>query len=274
MALAREIMLQTRIYPRLQADTARQIDVEVLALTLIKISQMAIDLPHIEELSINPLWAGPEGIIALDAKVTLAESQVVNKPHLAIRPYPNELEETVRLANGRQLLLRPILPEDEIPMRNSATEMPPEHLRMRFFRPVREISHAMAVPLTQIDYDREMAFVLCDPGIPGQARLWGGVRAMADPAGDHAEYSVMIHPDMSGLGVGRMLMNKIIDYARRQGIRELWGEVLRENRPMLKLNRELGFTVKPLREDPGVMHVSLDLAAQQENTGAPNPAAG
>ena len=84
---------------------------------------------------------------------------------------------------------------------------------------------------------------------------------MADPDGERAEYSIIIHPDMAGLGVGAMLMNKIIHYARNRGIRELGGEVLRENRPMLRLNRKLGFKVRPIAEDPSIMHVSLDLTA-------------
>ncbi len=264
MNLAREIMLQTRIFPRLQAATARKADTDALALTLIKLSQMVIDLPEIVELDINPLWARPGGVLALDAKVTISVADSNRHHRLAIRPYPKDLEETVIGPEGREMLLRPILPEDETVLREEARKAPPEYMRMRFFQPLKELSHAMAAQLTQIDYDREMALVLTDRGRPGTGRFWGGVRAMADPDGERAEYSIIIHPDMAGLGVGAMLMNKIIHYARNRGIRELWGEVLRENRPMLRLNRKLGFKVRPIAEDPSIMHVSLDLTAHAD----------
>jgi acetyltransferase len=130
---------------------------------------------------------------------------------------------------------------------------------MRFFQPIRELSHTLAARLTQIDYNREMALLVTSPDLPGKAEIYGVVRITADPDNEKAEYAILVDHNMVGLGLGPMLMRRIIDYARNSGIRELHGEVLRENERMLRINEVLGFTIAPQREDPGVMHVSLAL---------------
>ncbi len=260
MALAREMMSHTRIAAVIARSRARGADPDALALTLIKLSQMAIDLGELDELDINPLWLDQRGVLALDARIGVAPFTGVRpRDRLAIRPYPQELEQTIPLPDGRVLALRPIVPEDEPPLQGLVRRTPPEALRLRFFQPIRELSHAMAARLTQIDYYREMALVITGPGVPGAAEIYGVVRITAEPDLDKAEYAILVDSNMTGLGLGPMLMRKIIDYARGRGIREIYGEVLWENEPMLKLNRALGFTVEPSADDPGVMHVSLML---------------
>jgi acetyltransferase len=259
MNLAHELMSRTRIYRALGESGTRSADLDALALTLIKISQMVIELPELSELHLNPLWASSNRVLALDAKVRAVEASKSTSRRLAIRPYPKELEEAVVLADGRQLLLRPISPEDEVELRAMSRRMPPNFMRMRFFQPLKELTHEMAAPLTQIDYDREMALVLADPGKPGAARLWGVVRMMADPDNERAEYAIIISPELAGQGIGNAMMTHIIEYARKRGVSELWGEVLRENDSMLRLNRKLGFQVRAVPDDPGVLHVTLAL---------------
>ncbi len=131
---------------------------------------------------------------------------------------------------------------------------------MRFFQPLHELSHEMAARLTQLDYEREMAFIVTQPhSIPGKGQIWGVVRCNADPDMEKAEYSILVERAMTGLGLGPMLMRYIIDYARGRGIKELYGEVLRENDSMLRLNRALNFKISATPDDPGVLHVSLPL---------------
>jgi acetyltransferase len=262
MNLARELMSRTRIYQRLAATHFRHADLDHLALTLIQVAQIAVDLPEIAELRINPLWALSDHVVALDARVRIRPVTHAPGRNLAVRPYPKELEELLTLADGRDLLLRPILPEDEPALRAGVRRNPPEFLRMRFFQPIKELTHAMATPLTQIDYHREMALVLADPDKPpGEANVWAVVRITADPDNEKAEYAIIVDHSLTGLGLGPMLMRRIIDYAKDRGIKEIWGEVLRENQSMLKLNRALGFSVKAMPEDPGIMHVSLKLVS-------------
>ncbi len=259
MHLAQELMSRARIYAMIRDSRGRRADLDAIALTLLKLSQMIIDLPEIVELTINPLWANEEGVLVLNAVVNIAAASSSGFERLAIHPYPKEREETFTLPDGRTFCLRPILPEDEPPLRELVRRMPAEDRRLRFFQPIKELSHDMAARLTQLDYDREMALVVTNPGLPGKAEIWGVVRMTADPDMERAEYAIAVDRSMTGMGLGPMLMRRIINYAKSRGIRELYGTVLSENEPMLKLNRVLGFTVRRDPEDPGLMHVSLTL---------------
>ncbi len=255
--LAREIMAQTRIYRRLHYSLLRRADLNALALTLVKISQMVIDLSELESLEINPLWANAQGVVALDARARLTGTG--QSRSLAIRPYPKELEETIILPNQRELLLRPVLPEDEPALHALVGRASPEDLRRRFFQPIRELSHDVAASLTQIDYHREMALVAVGSGVPGKAKVYGIINLSTDPNNERAEYSILIDRALMGLGLGNRLMRRIIHYARARGIQEIYGEVLAENQPMLQMNRALGFAVHNDAEDTGLKHVILQL---------------
>ena len=257
MHLAREIMAQTRLYQRLRYSLLRRADLNAVALTLVKVSQMVIDLGELVELDINPLRLNAKGVVALDARVQLAPKAPAHR--LAIRPYPKELEETLSPNDEKELLLRPVLPEDEPSLQALVSRASPEDLRLRFFQPIRELSHQMAAALTQIDYHREMALVAVGPGLPGKAEIYGIVNLSADPNGERAEYSIIVDRAMMRLGLGNLLMRRIIDYARRRGIGEIYGEVLQENKPMLQLDRTLGFAIHTDHDDPSVKHVILKL---------------
>ena len=261
MHLAREIMAQTRIYKRLRYSLLRRADLKALALTLVKVSQMIVDLGEVTELHINPLWVNAQGVVALDARVHLTPAAKALAPgqRLAIRPYPNELEETITLPNDRTLSLRPVLPEDEPALHALVSRASPEDLRRRFFQPIRELSHEMAAGLTQIDYDREIALVAVGPGLPGKAEIYGIVNLSADPNNDRAEYSILVDRALIGMRLGNLLMRRIIDYARTRGIGEIYGEVLKENTPMLQLNQALGFAIHSDEDDPSLKHVTLKL---------------
>jgi acetyltransferase len=259
MNLAWEIMSQTRIYRLLRYSLLRRANLNALALTLIKISQIVIDLGEIVEIDINPLRVNAQGVLALDARVRVAAFAGKSSQRLAISPYPKELEEHCSLSNGHALLLRPILPEDEPALQALVQRASPEDLRLRFLQPIRELSHDMAARMTQIDYNREMALVAVGSGLPGKAEVYGVVNISADPDNDKAEYSIIVERALMRLGLGTLMMRRIIDYARRSGIREIYGAVLQENEAMLQLNRALGFTVKIMPDDPGLRQVTLRL---------------
>lgn len=259
MHLAQEMMSRTHIFSLLSGSPGRPANLDALALTLIKVSQMVIDLGELVEMDINPLWVNAHGVLALNATVRIARTTRAAIDRLAICPYPKELEQELIMPDNRKLTVRPILPEDEPALQALVRRMPPEDIRLRFFRPLKELTHDMAARLTQLDYDREMALVLTDPGVPGKVNIWGVVRINADPDLERAEYAIALDRSMTGLGMGPMLIRRMADYARKRGIRELYGEVLRENEPMLKLNRAMGFSIKSDPEDSGLMHVSLSL---------------
>jgi acetyltransferase len=249
--LARTQMTRTRVWRLLQAYRDRPAAaIDAIGEVLIGLGQLAAEHPEIRELDINPLLADTDGVIAIDARIRVAPTLTAGAARLAIAPYPKQLESTERLRDGTELQLRPVQPEDEPLLHDLAAHMSPEDMRLRFFTPVRGISHAVAARLTQIDYDREMALIAQHNG----AAL-GIAHFFADPDRLRAEYAIAVRSDWQGRGVGYALMNRLIAIARQGGIGELVGEVLRENRLMLAMCRELGFAVSADPSEPSVVRV-------------------
>ena len=261
MKLATELMGRTRIWRQLQGYRSRAaVDLESVALTLNKISQLIVDFPEIAELDINPLLADAEGVLAQDARIKGGVPALAGAARLAIRPYPKALEDRITIKDGRQFFVRPILPEDEPLVHHLVENQTAEDLRLRFFAPLKRLSHQAAARLTQIDYDREMGLIAVGPDPQtGETIMYGVVRITADPDNRRAEYAVMVRSDMKGQGLGYILMNKILDYARSRGIKEVYGEVLRENTNMLNMCRALGFVRKENLDEPGVVEVRIEL---------------
>jgi acetyltransferase len=260
LALARDMIARTRIARLLEGHRGLPgADVDAIALTLVRISQLLVDVAEIAELDINPLVADAQGVTALDVRVRVAKATRPGTDRLAICPYPSELEERLPQPDGRTLMLRPILPEDEPALRQAFAELSPEEIRLRFFSSMRSLTHVVAARFTQIDYDREMALVLTEPGIAGTTAILGVVRLHEDPDRDRAEFAILVLRKATNRGFGRMMMERIIRYARGRGIREVYGVVLRENRRMLTLCRSLGFDVAIDREDTALTIVTLAL---------------
>ena len=261
MRLAGELLARTRIYRLLKGfrDQA-PVNLEAIALTLVRLSQLVVDLAEVRELDINPLLVDRFGVMALDARVRVERSDRRGADRLAIRPYPKELEEPIPLGDGRTLLLRPIRPEDEPSLQSAFAKLTPDEVRLRFFVPMSTLSHVTAARFTQIDYDREMALILTESGIAGTTDIFGVARIIADPDNERAEYAIIVRHDMTGMGLGVLLMRRLLDYAQLRGIREIYGEVLQENRTMLKLCEVLGFTRSRSPDDPSIVRVTLDLA--------------
>jgi acetyltransferase len=253
-------MSRTRVFRLLQGYRDRKpADLDAIALTLIKVAQLVIDFAEVAEVDINPLLADEAGVIALDARIRIARADGPPERRLAIRPYPKELEEEVRLADGRAFLLRPIRPEDEPALVGAFHRLSPQSVRLRFFAPMKELSHEAAVRLTQLDYDRQMALVLAEHGPAGVAAIHGVARIGADPDNDKAEFAVVVGDDMAGKGVGTLLMRRLIDYARRRGLNEMFGHVLSENQAMLSLAHQLGFEEHASPDEADIRIVRLPL---------------
>ncbi len=254
--LARRLMARTRVWRLLQGYRGRPpAKIEAVVEVLIRLGQLAADHPEISELDINPLLADEGGIVALDARLRVAPARNPGTARLAIAPYPQHLETTERLRDGTALRMRPLRPEDEPLLQDLAAHMSPEDLRLRFFTPMHGLTHAVAARLSQLDYDRELALLVeCDGAALGVAHFF------ADPDNLHAEYAIAVRSDWKGRGVGYLLMRHLIDIARQRGIGELFGEVLRENQPMLQMCRALDFTIAPDPRDPAIVQVKKILA--------------
>jgi acetyltransferase len=260
MNLAREMVAGTRIYRLLAGYRGVPgVNLTDIAVTLIKVSQLVCDFAEFVELDINPLLSDPQGVLALDARLRIQPADGPAGRRLAVCPYPTELEQKVTLPDGQTLLLSPIRPEDEPAFQRFFASLSPENIRLRFLHPMKMLPKTLAARLTQIDYDREMALVLTAGDDRQRADIYGIVRISADPNNEKAEFAIMVGSGKTGLGLGPMLMRRIIDYARSRGIHQIFGEVLAENRPMLALCKALGFTRRNDPDDPGIALVSLQL---------------
>jgi acetyltransferase len=254
--LAEDLIDRTRIARSLAAyrnvPAARR---DAVVRVLMRLSQIAADIPEISDIDINPLLADENGVLALDARVAIAAAAPGRRySHMAIRPYPKEWRRTLTARDGKPFAVRPIRPEDEPLFPPFFARVTDADMRLRFFAPVKDFSHAFIARLTQIDYGRAMAFVALE-----DEALAGVVRLHADPNYDIGEYAILLRSDLKGRGLGWALMQLVIDYARREGLRRIHGQVLRENTVMIGMCRQLGFDIRPDAEDESVYLVSLDL---------------
>lgn len=259
--LARDLIARTRV-SRILA-TYRNVPAansDEISLTLVKLAQLAADLPEVRELDINPLLADAAGVVAIDARVLIAPVAPLAKgaghPRFAIRPYPSQWEQHVTIDSIGDVVIRPVRPEDEVLYYEFFRRVSPEDLRLRFFAPVKEFTHAFIARLTQLDYARSMALVAISPTT---GELLGVVRLHADANHETGEYAILLRSDLKGRGLGWRLMEAIIRFARSEQLRRVVGQVLCENVTMLKMCRELGFAVTEDSGDRDIFDVSLDL---------------
>ncbi|MEZ9436864.1 bifunctional acetate--CoA ligase family protein/GNAT family N-acetyltransferase [Vibrio atlanticus] len=224
------------------------IDIEGLSELLVRISQMVVDCPEIHDLDIHPVLANGDKFTILDADIILKAYQGDPQERLAIRPYPVELEENIVLKDGTEVLLRPILPEDEPLHADFIHRVSKEDLYKRFFSDVGEFNHEALANFTQIDFDREIAFVVVrkEQGVPA---IIGVSRALINPENTDAEFAILIRSDLKGVGLGRILMTKVIDYCRTKQTKQMSGMTMPTNRGMLTLAQKLGFELDISFED-------------------------
>ena len=239
-SLARGLLKRSRVYRFLKENSYRfEEDIAHLCELLVHLSQIVVDLPEVKTLEINPLLVNKRGLLAIDACVGLGQPCAP-----AISPYPDHLSEIRQLKrSGREVLLRPIRGEDEHNHLEFFKQLSPESIRLRYFYSRGEPTHTELANWTQIDYDREMAFIATverDDGKSGSETL-GVVRTSTDADNISAEFAVVIRDDLQGEGLGVMLMQKMVDYCRSRGTLRIMGTTLPTNHGMQKLARKVGF---------------------------------
>lgn len=240
--------------------TPEKLDIDVLGQVLCQLSELLLAFPEIQELDLHPLQACGAEMVILDASLTLMPV-VQGRNTLAIRPYPTELEEGAWLKDQSHVLLRPIRPEDEPAHKQFVLKVSDEDRYKRFFADVGELGHEELARMTQIDYDREMAFVAVGQDGAFSQQILGVVRAISNPDLSDAEFAILVRSDLKGLGLGKLMMEKIVRYARERGIGQLSGMTMPSNRGMINLAKRLGFKIDIQLED-GVVNMELPCANQ------------
>jgi acetyltransferase len=261
LKLAENLIAQTRVSRILKRyRDYPAADHRAIALVLVKLAQLAADLPEVIELDLNPLLADDAGVIALDARVAVARAATdkpdAGNPRFSIRPYPKQWERTSTLRDGTELLVRPVRPEDEALYPPFLSQVTPEDLRLRFFSQIKSNDRRLIARFTQIDYARAMAFVAIERRT---GAMLGVGRLHLMPNMSTAEYAVLVRSDMKGKGLGWLLMQMLIEYARLENIATIQGEVLADNTVMLSMCAELGFTVAESPEDANIRLMRLNI---------------
>jgi acetyltransferase len=261
LQLARDLIERTRVSRILRAyRDVPAVKPDAVALVLVKLAQMAADIPQIHELDINPLLADETGVLVVDARVSVGRRvrkfAGIGQSNFAVRPYPSQWQRHLEVKDGWRVLVRPIRPDDEPLIHAFLRHVTAQDLRLRFFAAMKEFSHEFIARLTQLDYARAMAFVAFDETTNDMV---GVVRIHSDSIYETGEYAILLRSDLKGRGLGWALMQLIIEYAKSEGLKQISGDVLQENIVMLNMCRDLGFEIKTSPVEHDICEVKLNL---------------
>ena len=231
-------------------------DMHALESVLLRVSEMVCELPTLLEMDINPLIVDEHGALAADARVVVEfrSPSADRYAHMAIYPYPTHLVSDWQLADGTNIVIRPIRPEDAALEQSFVHALSEESRYFRFMNSMQELSESMLVRFTQIDYSREMALIAVTMEHDKEIEL-GVTRYAINPDGESCEFALVVADNMRGKGLGNKLMVALMDAARSKGLKIIEGEVLNNNASMLKLMHRLGFSVEVSQDDDSIKKV-------------------
>ena len=260
--LSRELIRGTRAARFLkQFRHLPEADIVKLTDVLQRISEIACELPEVQELDINPLLVDEDGVMAVDARVVVAQpkTSTAHYGHMAIHPYPPELETTWQLPDGTDVSVRPIRPEDAEIEQDFVQNLSPESKYFRFMQSMDKLTPLMLARFTQIDYDREMALVALINEHTPNARILGVARYVSNPDKQSCEFALTVADEWQKKGIGRQLMQRLMTVARDRGIEIMQGDVLSQNTKMLRLCERLGYRAVRRADEPDVVEVRRHL---------------
>jgi acetyltransferase len=259
--LARRIMEETKVYQLLKGyRNVPPANLKLLEETMLQFSQLLIDFPQIKEIDINPLLINEKEAFILDARITVDKERVFRKfephEHMVISPYPKKYETLWTLKNGREVLLRPIKPEDEPLWLEMFQSFSDESIRYRFFQILKDTPHEVRVRYCNIDYDREIAIV-AELTEEGRKKILGVGRLSIEPDGKSGELAFIIGDQWQGLGLGTKMVDYVIEIAREMGVETVYAIMLPDNYRALNLTKKMGFKLEYLED--GTVKGILDL---------------
>ncbi len=246
--LARQMMERTKIYEALKGVRGRKsVDLLALQKLMVRFSQIVAEQAWIKEMDINPLFASPDRLLALDARVLLHDVDTPEEelPHLAIRPYPNQYVEYWEAENGTNITFRPIRPEDEPLMVKFHETLSEETVYMRYFSPLKlqqRVAHERLSRICFIDYDREMVLIATrrHPETNERQILAAG-RLTKQHGRAEGEFGLLVGDEFQGHGLGHQLLNRLVEVGRAEGLERIIGYILPDNGAMLRVAEAAGF---------------------------------
>ncbi len=262
MTLARRVMEQTRIYAALSSRT--DIDLAALGQVLVLFSLLVVEQRWIREIDINPVLVSPERILALDARIVLHGAEVNQEsiPELAIRPYPTQYVNPWTMSDGTAVVIRPIRPEDEPLMVKFHETLSERSVYLRYFHAMRltqRIAHERLTRICFIDYEREMALVVRRK-VPetGEQEILAVGRLIKVHGTRDGEFAILVSDNWHHRGLGNELLRRLLEIGRNEKLARIFGDILPENRDMLRVCDKLGFRRRYLEEE-GVIRAELEL---------------
>ena len=259
--LAKRIMEETKIYQLLKGyRNLPPANLHLLEEIMVRFSQLLIDFPELKEIDINPLFVTGDRAFVLDPRIIIDKKKVFTNftphEHLVISPYPKKYETHWTLANGRQVLIRPIKPEDEPLWLEMFQHFSDESIRYRFFHIIKDTPHEMRIRYCNIDYDRELGLV-AELTEDGKRRILGVVRLIIEPDGKTGEIAFIIGDPWQGLGLGTKMIDYMIEIYKNKNLKNIFAIMLPDNKRAIRLLRSMGFTIAYVDED--TVRASLDL---------------
>ena len=259
--LAASLISHTRTARLLEAHRDQPpVNMEALIQGLCRVSEMVCELPQIVEMDINPLIADGNGVIALDCRIVVTHRTPSLDPysHMAIHPYPHRLIAQLQLADGTNITIRPIRPEDAEIEQSFVRKLSPQSKYFRFMQSLNELTPEMLVRFTQLDYNRELALIAVQEKAGAEIEL-GVARYVMNPDGKSCEFALVVADEWQHRGIGSQLMTHLMEAAQERGFSSMDGEILADNQKMLDLVRSLGFHIQTSAEDPGVKLATITL---------------
>jgi len=266
--LARRIMEETKVYQLLKGYRNMQpANLKLLEEIIVRFSQMLVDFPELKEVDINPLFIDEKEAFALDARIVIDKEKVFTKhephEHLVISPYPKKYEALWKLRDGRNVLLRPIKPEDEPLWLEMFQNFSEESIRYRFFQIIKDTPHEVRVRYCNIDYDRELGLV-AELTEDGRRRILGVVRLIIDPDGKNGEIAFIVADPWQGLGLGSKMLDFMIEICKDKKLETIYGLMLPDNYRAIDLMKKMGFKIERLED--GTVKGTLDLKEEDQKT--------
>jgi acetyltransferase len=262
--LAQRMMEQTKIFTALKGVRGRKpVDIAALEHLLVRFSQLVLEQKWIADIDINPLLASPERLLALDARIVLhgPATTLDQLPKPAIRPYPLQYVAPWTMKNGKQVMIRPIRPEDEPLMVQFHGTLSDRSVYLRYFSSLslsRRVEHDRLLRICFAGYDREIVLVAeyTDPG-SGERGILGVGRMNKLHSGNEAEVAVLVSDEHQRLGLGHELLRRVIEIARDEKLRRVSAEMMNDNVAMRIVMKRLGFRVRA-RQDMTSLRAFLD----------------